>query len=936
MRLFLTSIFILSLLTFCNINPAQGVPIKKDVSQHPIHVKAANISTWQANGIRVFKALDNVEIEQGDVRIVASNAIIWFKEVKIGQLVEGNMEVYCEGEVTLFQEDDIQGFEEAYLELVTTAGVAVSPTDVKIPIKSFEEEQKAGLYLKAEMFKAKEKGGPYEIATSTGIAAPGGLIDITADDIDSWVENDVRVIVAIGNVKIKRNNETLNADNIILYFDQEKTGESKSPKQIYKEVYAEGNVTLKRNDDLIIADKIFENIQDEKGLFTNSTINSTLKPPIVKGEIPVFLKGDEIKHTKGNYEISDGNFTHCSYGHPHYHFKYSKLRVIKDKGQSIASAKNNVFYAGKVPLIYVPALNFNLKKNSKRLQEWETGTTSRMGRFLKTDWDVYAFAGGEKMSEWSNLILSADYYSLRGPAVGLDFEYAKPNYFGYMNTFYIDDEEDFDINNVPVETDNRGHFLWRHRQKLSDNWIGDIEISHVSDRSYFREYYQPEFKSKENRNTLLYLRWLSDNKGLTFLAEHQLRTYDTLIDSVRLSRKNESLPELKYSIIGEPLWGGKLNLTSETGVAYQNRVFDRISPLRSEQNFLGRGELLTAERVFDRGAVRFEPKETFRFDTNNVINAPFQILGQKFNPFIGIRFTGYSESVSVSPVTGDNQGGGTPRGRVAVPIGLNTSRTLSRTYSVYNKLLNINRLKHIMVPELALNFIPIVTQNPEDLNQFDGIDAIDKYQSIKLKFRNRLLTKRGEPGKEKSVNIVDLDTEFNFFPGSSGLNRKRDDYIGLDLRVQLTDKISFSSEGNEFNLRKGGVDIFNTSLVYKNTPKLYFTVGSRYIDNISSTVRFSSTASLNEKWSVTFYEQFAFRTEQKDEIGRGSEFESQSLNTGAVVNRYFHDWLVRMTISQIGTRADDNIVKFDLLPRGLGVTTTRLRSLGALLPQKKN
>ena len=381
------------------------------------------------------------------------------------------------------------------------------------------------------------------------------------------------------------------------------------------------------------------------------------------------------------------------------------------------------------------------------------------------------------------------------------------------------------------------------------------------------------------------------------------------------------------------MWGGKINLTSETEAAYQNRVFDRISPLRSAQNFLGRGELLTAERVFDRGPVRLEPKETVRFDTNNVINAPFHILGQRFNPFIGFRFTGYSESVSVSPVTGDNKGGGSPRGRVAIPIGLNTSRTLSRTYSIYNKLLNINRLRHIMVPELAFNFIPIVTQNPEDLNQFDGIDAIDKYQSVKLRLRNRLQTKRGEPGKEKPVNLVELDTEFNFFPGSSGLNRKRDDYIRWDLRVQLTDKISFISEGNEFNLGFGGVGIFNTSLRYNNTPKWNFTVGSRYIDNISSTVNFSSTVSLNEKWGVTFYEQYAFRTEDKDAIGRGSDSDTQSLNTGAVINRYFHDWLVSMTISQIGTRDDDNIVKFNLIPRGLGPTTNRQRSVGAFLPQ---
>ena len=284
------------------------------------------------------------------------------------------------------------------------------------------------------------------------------------------------------------------------------------------------------------------------------------------------------------------------------------------------------------------------------------------------------------------------------------------------------------------------------------------------------------------------------------------------------------------------------------------------------------------------------------------------------------------------PVTGRNEGSGTPRGRMAIPIGINTSTTLSRTYSVYNKFFNINRLRHIMVPELSLNFIPVVTQNPEDLNQFDGIDAIDTYQAIKLGMRNRLQTKRGEPGKEETVDIVDFYTGFNLFPGNAGLNRKRDDFIEVYLKVKLTDRVSFLSEGNEFNLNKGGVDILNTDLRYI-TPKLKLSIGNRFVDNTSSTIHFRSTLALNEKWSVNFAEQYAFRGEQKDAIGRGRDYSRQSLYTSVTVTRYFHDWLARMSISQIGTREDDNIVRFDILPRGLGATTGRLRSLGTLIPQ---
>jgi len=216
--------------------------------------------------------------------------------------------------------------------------------------------------------------------------------------------------------------------------------------------------------------------------------------------------------------------------------------------------------------------------------------------------------------------VSLDYMELKGLRAGTKIKYRKENFSGFLNTYHMNDRDETGINGVTVEDESRGHFLWRNRLMLSriltdksksdttdiddwitdatnnDGWIADIEISHVKDRTYFREYLQSDFKQEKDRNTLFYLRKISGNRGITFLAEHQLRTYDTLIDSERLSRKNEKFPELKYRIIGEPLWDGKLNLTSETELVYQNRMFDRITPLKADTNFLGRGELLTAER----------------------------------------------------------------------------------------------------------------------------------------------------------------------------------------------------------------------------------------------------------------------------------------------------------------------------------------------------
>ena len=916
MRIFLATLF-LALLMLCYKSTVQGAIITIDVSQHPITFSANKISTWEKDADRIFLAEDDVKIEQGDILITANYATTWFTEVKIDQQVEGHMDIYCEGNVALFQEGVVQNYEQMYLRLVTSAGVAAN--SLAIPIQNFEEEQRIDLYLRGERVRFEGKGEFASKETpkavpSTSMSIEGEPIDIFADDLDTWVEKDVRVVVATGNVRVKRGEDTLNAENIILYFGQEKDQEDKSSKLVYKEVYAEGNVTMRRGKDVVIADKIFENVQEDKGLFVNSVFRST----VPEMEIPIYIRGDQIKH-KGNdqYEVENGFFSTCSFGHPHFRFQSSNIRVFRTGDDTIIAARKNTFYAGDVPIMYLPFMSFDVsKKSSSLLKDWEMGRTSRYGQFIKTDWDVYSVAFGEQMDDWSDLTLSVDYLGERGPAVGVDFDYAKSNFFGFLNTYYINDRDDFDINSVPVDDNNRGHILWRHRQILKGGWRVDAEISHVSDRNYFSEFFNYELKTEKDRETILYLRKIYDNRAITFLAEKQIRSYDTLVDSERLNRTNETLPELKYRMIGEPVWENRLNFTSETELAYHDRIFDGISPKRAETEFLGRGDLLTAERVFDRVPVRLEPEETFRFDTDNTLNAPFNLMGVRFNPYMGARLTGYSESVDTDPITQENDGGGTPRGRLAASFGLNTNTTLSRTYSFYNKFLNINRLRHVMVPEARFSFIPLVTQDPEDLNQFDRTDALDTYSAITLGLRNKLQTMRGEPGKEIPMDFFDFDLEFNFFPGDAGLNRRRDEYVNLDLRLRLTDKLTFLSERNEFNLRNGAVDTANVGITYSNYPDYAFYLGTRYIDDTSSSVIFSTDFYLSEKWRVMFFEQYDFKSLQSGAIaGIDFDYESQNLYTRFVLSRLFHDWIGNLTIERDDVRAD-TITRFDIIPRG--------------------
>jgi hypothetical protein len=213
------------------------------------------------------------------------------------------------------------------------------------------------------------------------------------------------------------------------------------------------------------------------------------------------------------------------------------------------------------------------------------------------------------------------------------------------------------------------------------------------------------------------------------------------------------------------------------------------------------------------------------------------------------------------------------------------------------------------MPELAFDFIPIVTQDPEDLNQFDGTDALDTYSSISFGLRNRLQTKRGKTGEEKtSVDIASFNIIGYFFPGNAGLNRKRDSFIEMDLSLIFSESLSFHSQGNEFNLDESRFDTINSGITYSHPKWGNFSIQNRFAHGILNPVTFSYSRPIgNDKWSWGISEQYA--------LGTGDN-PAETLFASFSASRLFHDWIANISLSSLDYR-DDNIFTFTVVPRGI-------------------
>ena len=670
--------------------------ITVNISQYPIRIIADGVSSWQMEGVRVFSAGGNVKITQGKMQLSANNVVCWFYELEAGQKPEARVEILSQGDVVLIQGRDYEKYEEVYLQLETIAGVMVN-TYSGAPVQTFGEEQLVGNHLKLKKIKELDLPEfaykePLELELEGGPPGVPGVVDVVANDIDSWEEGGKRVIVAVGDVEIRRGEQLMTADNAILWFDQEEKEGKKTPS--LKEFYAEGNVTIAASEkakEIKHADKVFENFKESKGFYVNPKIKTTVK----NFPLPIYMGGREMKQIDpDSYEVKDGYLTTCSFGHPHFHVKSPKIRIKRrvEDGETYTEAKayDNVFYFGQIPTAYLPVYKYDTQKKESLLIGYGVGSSQRFGTFLRTAWNPYALAFvPSSLSDWSSLVTKLEYLNKRGPAGGFEFEYDRDDTGteGFLETYYVKDKllRDEVPPRLPITDKNRGRVLWRNRQEVTEELRADTELSYLSDRGFLKEYFEEEFQEGKKQETYLNLRRLKDNRGATFLAKDEINKFQTGF---------EAWPQVTYHAIGQPLWENRLNMTSESNFGYLNMQIG--NELESSNN-----------DVFNR--LRSTTGKSFRFDSDNTLSAPFKWWILKANPFVGGRLTGYSKSLENNGPNGD------ATGRFIGSLGFEGSTQLWRAYALENKLLRINGLRHIITPEVRWIAAPIVTKKPEDL-----------------------------------------------------------------------------------------------------------------------------------------------------------------------------------------------------------------------------
>ncbi|NOZ22570.1 MAG: LPS-assembly protein LptD [Planctomycetes bacterium] len=864
-----TATAIVLLLVCVGIGLAQDKPqsvkeIRRKAVESSLKISGDVIHTWPEGPTRVFTVRGDARVEQGEIILAADRMVIWFNEQEAQKTGRAKIRVYAESAATSILGEEVKRCEQFLGSFESDVGLVLNGEVLTHAYRRESPLLKRALKvvsLGEPEYMSGEKVPPDVITPPKPKPYKG--VEIRADSFDSWEEKDgTRVVVLKGNVNIVRGKYEISADRIVLWFstsENEKGGMAGA----FREVYAEGDVTLYQDQDMLQAEKVFQNRIENKGLLENARITMHAN----EKDLPIIFGGKEVRQIdEDRFDAEKGFVTTDDFGRPHFRFQSQQMRLIQSKDSRVVNATHNTFRVGELPVMYWPFLSKDLKDDSWFIKSVRFGSSRDLGSFILTDWDFYDF--GIYRNDWSDVTLDMDYYSKRGPAFGVDAEYRRDNYFGYLNTYYIHDTATFDRPSIPVPENDRGRTLWRHRQFLPKGFRLDAEVSWLSDRNFLREYFEEEFQTGKEQETMVYLRKLDDNKGLTLTEKHRINRFQTTV---------EQTPRARFDIIGEPIPIGNtyLNFTQTNTLANQRLRYSNVLGIDS-------------------------PPRTWRFDSRSEIRMPMRVGFANLSPFVGAEVTAYDHT--------NNYGGSASRG--AGFFGAEASTNFWRVYGFRSKLLDVNRVRHIMTPEVRYMNVYSAEPRPSNFIHFDEIDQLDELQRLVVGVRNRFQTKRGPAGNQRTVDWVNMDVEHTSYLGNAGENARRHDFIEMDLTWHATDRVTFDSIGNEINLGTGELDIFNVGLQFQYSPRWRFYAGHRYVDTDprrhirgSSVAYVSAGYVFNEKWSAEVSQQYDYRA-------------NANQATRVVLTRQLPAWVLQVAF-ELNASGNNNLATFSLSPSGM-------------------
>ncbi|MFP4143944.1 MAG: LPS assembly protein LptD [Phycisphaeraceae bacterium] len=618
---------------------------------------------------------------------------------------------------------------------------------------------------------APEEAARAEVLPGEAVLPTRGTLRYNADRL--WVKSDAGpdqgAIELIGDVRLMyedfEENRTfaLRAEKAVLLVDMAETdaapGEPLAAGAV-EGVYLEDAAVITAGTYTVRAPRVYYDLEDNRALLLDAVLYSF----DVRRQVPLYARAEMLQQTsRRTWEAEDAVLTTSEFAQPHVAIGADRVRIEQLEEEQLVEerfvAEDLTLEVGGVPVFYWPVIAG--ARGQTPLQSVGFDYDEDDGFSVLTRWDPFALIG-KQTPEGVAASLAADYRGDHGPATGAEVEYRRDGAIGEFDSYYLPDdngEDDIaDRRDIEHDGDSRGFLLWRHRHEPQENWTLQLETAYVSDPTFLEEFYREMAYEERPFETSLYLQRREDSAATDLLLRDYLSDFLPQLTELQVPGYRVSkLPELRHFVLGESLWQNRLTWYSENRLSRLRAEFGEDAP--ADRGFTDaqarRSFGIDADTPFDAAAdaADFPTDWRLRADSRQEIVAPMQAGMFNVAPYAVGRVTAYDEDFEA--YSGEDEAY-----RLWGALGVRTHTSVSKTYGDAEiDLLDVNGLRHIVEPSVDV-FAMSATLGADDLPVYDSpVEGIAEGTGVRLGLRNTLQTRRGGPGRWRTVDWLTLDSE---------------------------------------------------------------------------------------------------------------------------------------------------------------------------------
>jgi hypothetical protein len=434
----------------------------------------------------------------------------------------------------------------------------------------------------------------------------------------------------------------------------------------------------------------------------------------------------------------------------------------------LADATNLTGRMAGVPVLYWP--KYIGDPTRFPLRQLSFGDSYGSGPAITSAWDALSLLGIEPPpGAKANLLM--DYYFQRGFGLGAALGLQRPDENGDFLAYVLPYDTGTDRLStgarIEHDGDTRDVIVGEYQKRLDEKWTLQFEGSYFSDPTVVDTFFREDGRQRREFANSAYLARDDEDSALSLDVKGSFNDFTP--NQYLLQNQGytvDRLPEATYTRLNDDLLPGAapglLAYSSEYRVG--NLGLNFTEPTASELGFTTRGRsqpalgLLPNQSPADRlRAQGYTEANIFRFDTRQEVSSQLRAGPINVVPFAVGRLTVYDTDFSeFNSSNGDNA-------RTWGAAGTRFATEIQKVDdSVESRFFDLHRMRHIIEPAVTLWYAG-TNIDQGNLPVYDpNVESIADGAAMMIGAHQTWQTQRGAPGRYRSVDVLTLDTDFQF------------------------------------------------------------------------------------------------------------------------------------------------------------------------------